>query len=212
MFLVGLTGGIASGKSEVSERFVMAGAELIDADEIAREITLPGEPAYRKILEHFGADVLDDDGFIDRTALGGVVFGDDAKRAVLNELTHPPIVAEIADRLEVASAFDGVVVLDVPLLVESGLDGGYEALVVVACDPETQVRRLVERRGVTEAEARARLAAQAPLEDKLAVATHVIWNDGTLAELHKRADEVAAEMVERAREKSTEETRGLPDD
>lgn len=212
MFLVGLTGGIASGKSEVCERFVMAGAELVDADEIAREVTQPGKETYRKVVEHFGTDILDEDGFIDRAALGGIVFNDAAKRAVLNELTHPPVIAGIADRLEVLIAFDGVVVLDVPLLVEAGVQGGYEAVVVVACDPETQVRRLVEQRGATEAEARARLDAQAPLQEKLAVATHVIWNDGTLAELRERADAVAAELTARAREKAAAESQGVPDD
>lgn len=212
MFLVGLTGGIASGKSEVGERFVMSGAELIDADEIAREVLQPGEEAYRKVVEHFGTEILAPDGFIDRAALAGIVFGDPAKRAVLNELTHPPVVARIADFLEVLTAFDGVVVLDVPLLVEAGVHQGYEAIVVVACQPETQVRRLVERRAMTEAEARARVAAQAPLGDKLAVASHVIWNDGTLAELRERADQVAAELTARAREKTAAEIKGVPDD
>lgn len=212
MFLVGLTGGIAAGKSEVGERLVMAGAELVDADELARELTLPGEEPYRKIVEHFGPEILDDDGFIDREALAGIVFADPGKRAVLNELTHPPVVARIADQLELLTAFDGLVVLDVPLLVEAGMHGGYEATVVVACDPETQVRRLVEHRGATEASARARLAAQAPLEDKLAVATHVIWNDGTLAELHAQADALAAELTARAREKAAAESAEVPDD
>ncbi|MEX2619869.1 MAG: dephospho-CoA kinase [Egibacteraceae bacterium] len=212
MFLVGLTGGIASGKSEVGERFVMAGAELVDADEIAREVTLPGEEPYRKVVEHFGTEILDEDGFIDRAALGGIIFADPGRRAVLNELTHPPVVARIADYLELLTAFDGLVVLDVPLLVEAGMEDGFEAIVVVACDPETQVRRLVERRGATEAAARARLAAQAPLDDKIAVATHVIWNDGTLVELYEQADTVAAELAARAREKAEAQAAELPDD
>lgn len=212
MYLVGLTGGIASGKTEVSERFVMAGAELVDADEIAREVVLPGEETYRKVVEHFGTEILDSDGFIDRAALGRIVFREPAKRALLNELTHPPVVAEIADRLEVMSAFDGLVVLDVPLLVEAAVEVAYEAVVVVACDREIQIRRLVELRGFTEQEAVARVKAQAPLEDKLAVATHVIWNEGTLAELRTRADEIAAELVAKARQKAIEENRGIPDD
>lgn len=212
MFLVGLTGGIASGKSEVGERFVMAGAELVDADEIAREVTLPGEEPYRKVVAHFGTEILDEDGFIDRAALGGIIFADPGKRAVLNELTHPPVVARIADSLELLTAFDGLVVLDVPLLVETGMQDGFEAVVVVACGAETQVRRLVERRGATEAAARARLAAQAPLDDKLAVATHVICNDGTLAELYEQADTVAAELAARAREKALAQAADMPDD
>lgn len=212
MYLVGLTGGIASGKTEVSERFTMAGAELIDADEIARAVMLPGREAYRKVVEHFGTGILDDEGFIDRPALAGIVFGDPGRRAVLNELTHPPVVAEIADRLELLTAYDGVVVLDVPLLVEAGVQATFEGVVVVACKRETQIRRLVERRGFTEQEAIARIDAQAPLDDKLAVATHVIWNDGTLDELHARADEVAAELTAKAREKAEIASRGIPDD
>lgn len=212
MYLVGLTGGIASGKTEVSERFVMAGAELVDADDIAREAVLPGRETYRKVVEHFGTGILDEDGFIDRAALGRIVFREPAKRALLNELTHPRVVAEIADRLELISSYDGLVVLDVPLLVEAAVEEAYEAVVVVACDREAQVQRLVKLRGFTEEEAVARIKAQAPLEDKLAVATHVIWNDGSLQELRDRADEVAAELAGKAREKAEKESRGIPDD
>lgn len=196
----------------MAERFVHHGAELIDADDIAREVVLPGRPTYRKLVEHFGDDILDADGFVDRAALGRIVFTDPAKRALLNELTHPPIIAEIADRLELLTAYDGMVLLDVPLLVEAGVERGYEAVVVVACDEETQVRRLVERRGASEADARARVAAQAPLEDKLAVATHVIWNEGDLDALYARADEVAVEIAEKARSKAAAESGDLPDD
>lgn len=191
MFLVGLTGGIASGKSTVAERFVKQGAELIDADAVAREITQPGTDAYHEIVEHFGRGVLDDDGFIDRPALGAIVFADDRQRAVLNEITHPPILATIADRLELLVAFDGCVVLDVPLLVEAEVDRRYDAVVVVATKQATQVSRLVRDRKMTEREARQRIAAQAPLEAKLVRATHVVWNDGTLEELIERADEVS---------------------
>ncbi|HVM19707.1 MAG TPA: dephospho-CoA kinase, partial [Egibacteraceae bacterium] len=195
MFLVGLTGGIGAGKSTVAERLVMHGAELIDADQIAREVVEPGKPAYRKIVDHFGVDVLDADGFIDRAALGAVVFADEARRTTLNEITHPPVIAEIASRLEVLQAFDGVVVLDVPLLVEAGVDRGYDAVLVVAAKPETQVQRLVERRGLTPEQAQARVDAQAPLESKLAIATHVVWNEGTHEELYDAVDEVAADLT-----------------
>lgn len=194
MFLVGLTGGIASGKSTVAERFVKHGAELIDADVIAREVVQPGRPAHHEIVEHFGYRVLDEDGFIDRAALGEIVFDDDRQRAVLNELTHPPILAEIADQLELLIAFDGCVVLDVPLLVETDIDRRYDAIVVVATRPETQIHRLVQQRGMSEQAARRRVRAQAPLDVKLAGATHVLWNEGTLAELTERADEVAVAL------------------
>ena len=212
MYLVGLTGGIGSGKSTVAERLVEHGVELIDADQIAREVVEPGKPAWRKIVDHFGEGILDEEGFIDRTALGAVVFADEKKRTLLNELTHPPIIEAIAIQLEVLQAFDGVVVIDVPLLVESGVDRGYEAVVVVAAKPETQLQRLVELRGMDRREAQARIAAQSPLEEKLAVATHVIWNEGTLEELQAAVDDVAADLTRRARDKAAAEAEGIPND
>ena len=212
MFLVGLTGGIASGKSTVAARLVEHGAELIDADEIAREVVLPGTETWKKIVEHFGDGVLDADGFVDRPRLGRLVFADPDKRALLNELTHPPVIAAIADRLEVLTAFDGVVVVDVPLLVEAGVDRGYEAIVVVATRPETQERRLVEQRGMAPEEARQRIAAQAPLEKKLAVATHVVENEGTLDEVIADADALATELTLLAEEKARRESDGIPND
>ena len=203
MFLIGLTGGIASGKSTVADRFVHHGAELIDADVIAREVTQPGTDAYRDIVEHFGRAVLDDDGFIDRAALGEIVFSEPAQRAVLNGITHPPILAEIADQLELLVAFDGCVVLDVPLLVETDADRKYDAVVVVASREHLQVERLVKYRGLTEAQAKERVAAQAPLEAKLARATHVIWNEDGLEQLRSRADDVAERLCAAARANAT---------
>lgn len=202
MYLVGLTGGIASGKSTVAERFVKHGAELIDADEIAREVVRPDTHSYYQIVEHFGAGVIDDDGFIDREALGAIVFADESQRAVLNGITHPPIMAAIADKLELLVAFDGCVVLDLPLLVESGVDRSYDAIVVVAAQPETQVGRLVRDRGMREQDAWQRVRSQAPLEAKLARATHVIWNDDGLDELVARADEVAEALCRAAAERA----------
>lgn len=212
VYLVGLTGGIASGKSTVAHRFVERGMELIDADDIAREVVLPGTNAWREIVEHFGRGVLDDEGFVDRPALGRIVFADPDKRALLNEITHPRVVREIADRLEVLAPLDVPVVLDVPLLVEAGVDRGYDALVVVAAQPEIQRQRLVEARGLSDEDARARIAAQAPLEDKLEIATHVVWNEGTLGDLRVRADEVADELLAGARAKADAEARGIPND
>ena len=198
MFLVGLTGGIASGKSTVAERFVKHGAELIDADAISRDVTMPGTEAYHEIIEHFGMGILDDEGFIDREALGAIVFDDERQRSILNEITHPPILAEIADQLELLVAFDGCVVLDVPLLVETDIDYRYDAIVVVATNRRTQVARLTRYRRLSERAARQRVDAQAPLEAKLARATHVIWNDGSLDELIERADEVAESLCRAA--------------
>ncbi len=212
MYLVGLTGGIASGKSTVAERMVKHGAELVDADAIAREVVLPDRPTYHKVVEHFGEEILDADGFIDRAALGRIVFADPAKRTLLNELTHPPIFEAIAQRLELLQPFDGVVVLDVPLLVESGVARSYDAIVVVATRPETQLARLVEQRGMTEEDARARIAAQATLEERLAVATHTIWNEGDVDELHRAVDDLMAELQAAARAKVAEQERSIPND
>ncbi|MGI8874073.1 MAG: dephospho-CoA kinase [Egibacteraceae bacterium] len=196
MYLAGLTGGIASGKSTVARRFAeVHGAQVIDADAIAREIVLPGRPAHERIVEHFGPEVLDADGRLDRPALGRVVFTDPDARALLDRLTHPVVAAEIADRLERLADFDGLVIVDVPLLVEAGVGREYCAIVVVATHVETQRRRLVEERGMAPDEADSRIAAQAPLADKLAVATHVIWNEGTLAELATEIDRVAEELI-----------------
>ena len=212
MYLVGLTGGIGSGKSTVAARLVEHGAELVDADQVAREVVEPGKPAYAKLVEHFGREILDDEGFIDRPRLGAIVFGDESKRAVLNELTHPPVIAEIASRLELLQAFDGVVIIDVPLLVESGVARNYEAIVVVAARPETQLDRLVKLRGMSATEAQNRIDAQAPLDEKLAIATHVIWNEGTLDELYAEVDVVGKDLVRRAHEKSVAEVADIPND
>lgn len=212
MYLVGLTGGIGSGKSTVAARLVEHGAELIDADQIARQVVEPGTPAHRKIVDHFGAGILDAEGFVDRPALGAIVFADDGKRALLNELTHPPIINEIASQLELFQAFDGVVILDVPLLVEGGSSRSYDAIVVVAAKPDTQLRRLVDLRGMDPVQAQARIDAQAPLEDKLAIATHTIWNEGTVPELIAAVDDVAIDLTRRAQEKVAAESAAIPND
>jgi dephospho-CoA kinase len=212
VYLVGLTGGIGAGKSTVAERMVERGAELVDADAIAHEVVLPDTPTYRKVVEHFGAGILDREGFIDRARLGRIVFSDPSRRTLLNELTHPPILAEIAGRLEVLQAFDGVVVLDVPLLVETGAARSYDAVVVVAAAPEVQLRRLVDQRGMAEADARARIGAQATLEERLAAATHTLWNEGSLAEIRAATDDLMDELLAAAAAKAEALERGIPDD
>jgi len=195
VYLIGLTGGIGSGKSTVTARMVERGARLIDADAIAREVVQPGRPAYDDIVAAFGPEVVGADGALDRAALGRIVFADEDRRSVLNRLTHPRVGEEIAARLAELAAFDGLVLIDVPLLVETGQDRGYQAVVVVAAQPDTQVARLVADRGMDETDARARIAAQATLDKKLARATHVIWNEGTLDELRRRTDEVIDELT-----------------
>ena len=180
--VVGLTGGIGSGKSTVSAALADRGATVIDADAITRELQAPGQPVLAAIVERFGPDVVRSDGGLDRQALADVVFADAEALADLNAIVHPAVGAEIARRLEEATAAGGVVVLDVPLLVETGRDG-LDGIVVVDTDPEVALQRLVEHRGFRPDDARARMARQASREDRLAVADCVVANDGDLDQL-----------------------------
>lgn len=200
MLLVGLTGGIGSGKSEVTRRLAARGAVIVDADLIAREVVEPGSPGLARVVEAFGPQVLAADGSLDRDALAAVVFGDDDARRRLNGIVHPLVGARTLELIAAAGKADphAVVVNDVPLLVESGLADRYQVVIVVAAEPQTQLQRLVEQRGMAEADARARIAAQAPLADKLAVADIVITNEGDLAELDRRVEQVWADLADRA--------------
>lgn len=188
MILVGLTGGIGSGKSTVSELLSSRGIEVIDADRITHELQVPGSPVLDAMVERFGPSIVRSDGTLDRQAVAGRVFNDRDELEALNAIVHPPVGAEIARRLEVAGATDEIVVLDVPLLVESGRDD-LAALIVVDVDPEVAVRRLVLDRGMTEADVRARMRNQADRGARLARADVVIDNNGTLAELGAQVDE-----------------------
>ncbi|TLS42530.1 dephospho-CoA kinase [Streptomyces montanus] len=201
MLKVGLTGGIGAGKSEVSRLLVKHGAVLIDADKIAREVVEPGTPGLAAVVEAFGEDVLAPDGSLDRPKLGSIVFADAERRAVLNSIVHP-LVGARSGELEAAAAQDSVVVHDVPLLAENGLAPLYDVVVVVDAAPETQLDRLVRLRGMTEEEARARMAAQATREKRLATADIVIDNDVPLETLEGRVREVWAELVRRAQEQT----------
>jgi dephospho-CoA kinase len=201
VLLVGLTGGIASGKSSVSAMLAERGAEIVDADLIARQVVMPGEPAWQKILDHFGRGVLTEDGRVDRKKLADLVFADQAKLTLLNEITHPDIFARVAERLEHNRDREVVVVLDAALLIETGLADRVDVVVVVdAGDEEEQVRRLTAK-GFDERDARARMAAQLPAEAQLARADLVIRNDGTFEELTARVDEVWDELQRRLRER-----------
>ena len=196
MHLVGLTGGIGSGKSAVSRLLASYGAVVLDADVMAREVVEVGTPGLAEVVEAFGSDVLRPDGSLDRARLGQRVFGDAAELARLNAVLHPRIGQRFAELLAQAEASGTpVAVHDIALLVENGLQDRYDAIVVVAATPETQLDRLVRLRGMDEAEARARIAAQASLEDRLAVATHVISNDGPLDELAPQVERVWAELL-----------------
>jgi dephospho-CoA kinase len=195
---VGLTGGIASGKSEVTRRLASRGAVIIDADLIAREVVAPGTPGLAAVLAEFGTELLTAAGELDRSALAARVFGDPAALARLNAIVHPLVRAETQRRFAAADP-DAIVVNDVPLLIEAGLTSAYDVIVVVSTSRETQLRRLTTDRGLTEAEAAARIAAQAPLAEKVAAATYVIHNDGSLAELDAQVDRLWVELERRAR-------------
>lgn len=196
--VIGLTGGIASGKSAVAARLRQRGAAVIDADELARLVVAPGQPALAEIAARFGAEMIDGDGSLDRKRLGAVVFADPAARKDLERITHPRIAA--AGQAEIArhaAAGARVVFYEAPLIVENGLYRAMAALIVVAVPPEVQLARLMGRDGSSEEAARARIAAQLPLAKKLEVATWVIENSGDVAALDGEVDRVAAAIKAR---------------
>ncbi|MFG2633069.1 dephospho-CoA kinase [Streptomyces sp. NPDC048362] len=199
MLKVGLTGGIGAGKSEVSRLLVEHGAVLIDSDRIAREVVAPGTPGLAAVVDAFGEEVLAGDGSLDRPRLGSIVFADPDKLAVLNAIVHP-LVGARARELENAAADDSVVIHDVPLLTENGLAPLYDVVIVVDASPRTQLDRLVRLRGMTEEDARARMAAQATRERRREIADILIDNDVPLDALRERVAEVWDDLVRQARE------------
>ncbi|MEU8590315.1 dephospho-CoA kinase [Streptomyces sp. NPDC048664] len=199
MLSVGLTGGIGAGKSEVSRLLVRYGAVLIDADRIAREVVEPGTPGLAAVVEAFGQEVLLPDGGLDRPALGAIVFADPEKLTALNAIVHP-LVGARSRELEEAAPADAVVVHDVPLLAENGLAPLYDVVVVVDVSPATQLDRLVRLRGMSEEDARARMAAQATREKRLEIADVVIDNDVPLERLEQSVAAVWADLSRRARD------------
>jgi dephospho-CoA kinase len=190
---IGLTGGIGSGKSTVSALLAERGAVIIDADRLAREVVEPGTPGLAAVVDEFGDGVLTPDGALDRPALAAVVFADPAARRRLDAIVHPLVRART---LELAGAVpaDAVVVHDVPLLAESGQTGSYDLVLVVEADPEIRVARLVAR-GLTEDDARARIAAQATDEQRRAVADVVLDNGGTREDLAAQVERFWTERV-----------------
>ena len=187
MILIGLTGGIGSGKSTVSARLAELGARVIDADAITREVQQPGTEVFAAIVGRFGDGVVAADGSLDRAALAAKVFGDPEELKALTDIVHPAVGVMIAERMAEAAGTDDVVVLDVPLLVESGRDD-MAAMVVVDLDPEVAVQRLVEHRGFAEEDARARISRQASREDRLARADKVLDNSGSVEDLLAQVD------------------------
>lgn len=191
---MGLTGGVASGKSTVSAMLAELGAVVIDADLLAREVVAPGTGGLAEIVEAFGDTVLAPDGGLDRPAMGVLVFADEERRRVLEGIIHPRVRARAAE-IEAAAPEGSVVVHDIPLLAETGQAAGFDAVVVVDVPPEVQLERMVRLRGMTRADAEARVAAQASRGQRLAIATHVIDNTGTPEELRGRVAEVYAELA-----------------
>ena len=198
MLRVGLTGGIGSGKSEVSRRLAAQGAVIIDADAIAREVVAPGTPGLEQVVAAFGPQLLRADGTLDRERLGDIVFADPGKLMKLNGIVHP-LVGKRMTELETTANAEAIVVHDVPLIAENGLAPAYDVVVVVDTPPALQLDRLVKLRGMSQEQARARVAAQATREERLAIADFVIDNSGSLGELDRQVGDLWAELRRRLR-------------
>jgi dephospho-CoA kinase len=196
MNVLGLTGGIACGKTAVARLFLDRGVPVVDADAVARDVVAPGTDGLAAVVAAFGADVLAPDGTLDRKRLGARVFSDESARRTLNGILHPRIGAESMARLAaLSSEGHGFAFYDAALLVENGLHKNFAGLVVVTAQPEVQLARLMARDAITEADAKARIDSQWPLARKVAVATHVIDNSGSRERLEARVAEVYAELV-----------------
>jgi dephospho-CoA kinase len=193
MTRIGLTGGIASGKSTVSQILRDLGAVVIDGDVLAREVVERGTPGLAAVVEEFGPGLLTPDGDLDRPAMGRLVFSDEDARRRLEAIIHPLVYERITE-LEAQAPSGAVVVHDIPLLTENARAGDFDAVIVVDVPEEVQVERMVRERGWTEEDARARIAAQATREQRRAIATYVIDNTGTHEDLRHRVAEVSAEL------------------
>lgn len=203
MYLLGLTGGIASGKTAVAKRLAEHGAIHIDADQLARDVVEPGTPALAQIVERFGDGVLRPDGSLDRAALGAIIFSDDEARLALNAITHPAVGRLGKQLMAEASARDAhaVVVYDVPLLIEARTQPDYyhfDLIAVVEADAEKRIERMVRLRGMSEEEARRRVASQSTDEERRAIADVIIDSNGSLDETLRQADELWDTLVVRA--------------
>jgi dephospho-CoA kinase len=198
VLLVGLTGGIGSGKSTVARMLEERGAVVFDADLLAREAVEPGTQGHTAVIERFGADVLAPGGELDREALASIVFADPSARRDLEQIVHPEVRRLFAEGSEAYRDTDRIVVFSAPLLVESGMHTAFEILVVVSATVATQIERLMRQRGMSEPAIRARIDAQAPLEDKAAVADFLVDNEGTLAELQSQVERLWHDLSARA--------------
>jgi len=188
---VALTGGIATGKSHVRARFEQLGVPTIDADTLARDVVAAGTPGFEAVVARFGPGILDESGAIDRRKLASIVFSDPGARRDLERIIHPSVRAAIDSWFEslgdIASRF---AVADIPLLYETGRERDFETVVVTACDPRTQISRIVQRDSITDADARARVAAQLPIDEKVRRADYVITTDGSYEETNRQVREV----------------------
>jgi dephospho-CoA kinase len=195
--LVGLTGSIATGKSTVSRMFAHLGARVLDADLLAREVVMPGQPAYLKIVEEFGQTVVQEDGTLDRKALGAIVFADPARRKRLEEITHPAVRLRQQRILSVLEEeeFEGIVIWDVALLFETDGVARMDRVVVVYTDPETELARLVARDGISEEQARARMRSQLPVAEKAKRAHYVIDNSGERVDTERQVKAVYESLL-----------------
>lgn len=198
-YIVGLTGGIGSGKSTVLAMLAERGAIVIDADAIVHELQEPGTEVFNKMVEAFGEEIVGPDGRLDRPKVASLVFSDEDKRKELNGIVHPAVGVVVAERMSTAG--DSIVVIDVPLMAESPPrpERTYRDVIVVDANPETQLQRLIER-GMDENDAKARMATQASREDRLKLADHVIDNNGDFAELKRQVDELWAKLEAAAKE------------
>ena len=191
---VGLTGGVASGKSTVAAILAELGATVIDADALAREVVAKGTPGLTRVVQEFGEDLLTPEGDLDRPAMGRLVFGDEQARKRLESIVHPLVFERIV-ALEDEAPDDGVVVHDIPLLAENGRADDFDAVIVVDAPPDVQLERMLGDRGWTREDAESRMRAQASREQRLALATYVVDNTGTHEDLRRRVAEVFAEVV-----------------
>ena len=205
MIVAGLTGGIATGKSTVSTVFEEAGAIVIDADKIARDVVKKGRPAWQKIVTHFGQAILRPDGEIDRPRLAGIVFNDREQKLRLNRIVHPHVAEETSRRLKQIEQNrpDAVVILDVPLLLETGMDKGLAEVIVVYAPEDAQLERLMARDKLSKKEALSRIESQMPIENKKSSATIVIDNSTTRESARKQALDVFRHLQEKCRHKTS---------
>jgi dephospho-CoA kinase len=192
---VALTGGIATGKSHVRAQFEQLGVPTIDADTLARDAVAPGTPGLQAVVREFGRGVLDPSGVLDRKKLGSLVFADAPRRRRLERIVHPAVRQATDDWFAALDPATPFAIADIPLLYETGRDRDFEIVIVTAVDPDEQLRRVMTRDQLTEAEARQRIAAQLPIGDKVAKATHVIRTDGSFEQTNRRVADVYATLA-----------------